>query len=365
MKKHFYIILFSVGFLACTRSVPQEMKRSIKLNQSASSLLEWETSEDNPKNIFQRHREEFKTNPELGSEVCRALSQLKEQDLVLFEEEINNPANESLLKDCRSSLKKKLESYWLEQKKILHPSSLNFSFPVRTEKRDLTKGYRAATGDVQPKELILTFDDGPHPTRTSQVLDILKSVNAKAMFFTLGQNVRANPSLVQREAQEEHIIGSHSITHRCLANTANCIKANGGKALTFDEAVAEIRGGHQAVYDALGFVDPFFRFPYGETSPELVSFLAEKQVAQFHWYIDSEDWRNRSNQELLQSTLAQVDKKQRGIILFHDIQRRTVEILPDFLKAIYDRGYSLVILQSADEKERFNSQLVTKHRETY
>jgi hypothetical protein len=55
-----------------------------------------------------------------------------------------------------------------------------------------------------------------------------------------------------------------------------------------------------------------------------------------------------------------VDKVQKGIILFHDTQRRTLEILPEFLKTIYGLGYNLVILQSADSRARYKSQLVTK-----
>jgi peptidoglycan/xylan/chitin deacetylase (PgdA/CDA1 family) len=348
---------------ACTKPLQREIRESINFNQRARSFLEWDSAGENPKNIFIRLREESKTNPKLGADVCEELSRLRDQDLSLFEEEINKPANAPLLETCQASLKKKLEEYWLRQKKLLQPPGLNFNFQPRVEKRDLTKGYRAAIGDVHPKELILTFDDGPHKDNTPQILEILKSVNAKVMFFTIGPQVLENPGIISRAANEGHRIGSHSMTHRCLANNAICAKANGGTALSFDESVAEIRGGHQAIYDVLGFVDPFFRFPYGESSSQLSSFLAEKQVAQFYWSIDSEDWRNQSSHNLLQTTLAQIDKNQRGIVLFHDTQRRTLEILPEFLKAIYERGYTLVILESMDENARYNSQLVTKWAE--
>lgn len=360
MTKSCYIILLALGLIACTKPIQHEIQQSIEANQKARGILEWESSEENPRSVFAKIREDFKTNPELGKEVCDSLMALTGQDLSIFEEEINRAENLPVLKTCRDKLKNSLDKYWLEQKKLLPSSVLNFRFQPRIEKRDLSKGYRAATGDVQPKELILTFDDGPDTDLTPQVLDILKAVDAKVMFFPLGPKVRLNPTVIYREAIEGHAIGSHSLTHRCLANNALCTKANNGVALTADEAVAEIRGGHQAVYDVLGFVDPFFRFPYGESDAGLVTYLADRQVAQMYWSIDSTDWKAQTNEDLLKNVLAQVDKNQRGIVLFHDVHRRSLEILPDFLRAIYDRGYTLVVLQSMDDKARYNSQLVTK-----
>jgi peptidoglycan/xylan/chitin deacetylase (PgdA/CDA1 family) len=356
--------MLSVGFLACTRPPQQEIRKSVSSNQTARSILEWESADANPRNLFTKLRIEFKTNAKLGADVCDGLAQLNGQDLSLFEEEINNPANAPLLQDCLVSLKKSLEGYWLQQKKLLQSSGLNFNFQPRVEKRDLSKGYRASTGDVQPKELILTFDDGPHVSNTPQILDILKTVNAKVMFFTLGPHVRENPTVIYRAAMEGHMVGSHSLSHRCLANNTICANSNAGAPLTYEKAVTEIRGGHQAIYDILGFVDPFFRFPYGESDSLLTSFLASKQVAQFYWNIDSGDWRSQTNLNLLQNILSQIDKHQRGIVLFHDTQRRTLEILPEFLAAIYQRGYTLVILQSMDENARDHSQLVTKRVNT-
>lgn len=360
MKRNIYLALISMALVACTKPLHQEIRSSISFNQKAKSLLEWEAADVNPEKIFMRLRGELKTNSGLGSEICKELLELKSQDLPLFEEEINEPANGGLLKECRDPLKKRLEDYWQEQKLLMQTPAPGFSFQPRVEKRDLSKGYRAASGDVQVKELVLTFDDGPHAQYTPQILDILKAVNAKVMFFTLGPLVRGNPDIVFRAAAEGHAVGSHSISHRCLIDNALCKKTNGGMVLTPEEAMAEIRGGHQAVYEVLGFVEPFFRFPYGESNPQLRNFLADKQVGQFHWNIDSGDWRNQTNQELLQNTLAQIDKTQRGIVLFHDIQRRTLEILGEFLKAVYERGYTLVVLQSMDENARYNSQLVTK-----
>ena len=180
------------------------------------------------------------------------------------------------------------------------------------------------------------------------------------MFFALGKSVRANPDALKQVAADGHTVGSHTVTHRCIGSRSICARSNGGRNLTFEEASAEIKGGHQAVYDTLGFVDPFFRFPFGESSPELKNFLKENATGEFYWAIDSNDWRAQSNDDLLKNTLAQIDQRGRGVVLFHDIQRKTAETLPAFLRELYTRGYSVVLLKSSDANARFNSKLVRK-----
>jgi hypothetical protein len=290
-----------VALAACTNKSAPDFQKTVIVNKKAKTYLEWEASDENPKNIFKKYREEYKTNPELPKKVCESLLKLDGSGLSLFEEEINFYENAALVKDCRETLKKSLEEYWQVQKKSIEDTTLNFKFQTRKEKRDLSKGYRAKTGDVALKELILTFDDGPDPTYTNRILDILGMVDAKAMFFLMGPKVLATPDIVKRAAHEGHIMGSHTMTHHCQANNPICAKANGGVAMTYEQAIMDIRGGHQAVYDTLGFVDPFFRFPYGESDPSLTDYLASKQVAQFHWTVESEDWKARPNEELLAS----------------------------------------------------------------
>jgi peptidoglycan/xylan/chitin deacetylase (PgdA/CDA1 family) len=195
---------------------------------------------------------------------------------------------------------------------------------------------------------------------TPSILRSLKEVNAKAVFFALGKAVRANPEALKMVAADGHTVGSHSVTHKCIGTRPNCKGSNGGRVMTFAEASAEVRGGHQAVYDTLGFVDPFFRFPFGESSPELKNYLKESSTGEFYWSIDSNDWKAQSNEEMMRNTLEQIDKRGRGIVLFHDIQRKTAETLPAFLRELYSRGYTVVLLKASDANARYNSKLVKK-----
>ncbi len=337
-------------------------------------MAEWDSSESNPEVLFSEWRKDTARSPEqtekLKEDLCRELKALNGQSLSIFEGEIRDEANSTLLASCKQALLQQLDRYFAAERSTMavpvnalnpQPTSNNFKFPVNVQKRDFSNGYFAVSGDVAKKEVVLTFDDGPSAEYTKTILQALKEVNAKAHFFELGKNVRVNAEITKLVAADGHMVGSHTVTHSCIGNLKECGHANGGVQFSFDAATKEIIGGHQAVYDVLGWVDPMFRFPYGAASPELKKFLAQSATAEFFWSIDTEDWKAQTNENLLRNTLAQLDARGRGIILFHDIQRRTAEILPQFLSELYTRGYSIVQLQPADPTAKYNSKLVKKH----
>lgn len=367
------IFLIFSSLVACGNQVKQSINKTVADNQKAESILDWEQSEAHPEHLFKKWRAEYASEASrrqtLQSDICTELLNLEAQALTLFENEIRNSNNFMLVQSCKQELLSAIEQYYESERMSLDVrlnvmsdggTTNSFQFPVNIQKRDTSNGYFAVTGDVARKEVILTFDDGPSGVYTQSILRSLREVNAKAMFFMLGKNVRANPDIVRKVAQDGHAVGSHSRTHACLGTSRACGRTN-GHIFSFEEAVAEIKGGHQAIQDTLGWVDPFFRFPYGEASPELKNFLKSNSVGEFYWSIDSEDWRAQSNDTLLKNTLSRLEQKGRGNILFHDIQRKTAEILPTLLKELYTRGYSVVLLQSADEAARYNSKIVNRN----
>jgi peptidoglycan/xylan/chitin deacetylase (PgdA/CDA1 family) len=369
----FAVALTSGALVGCGKSASSQISDSVKDNQAAQTKVEWENSPAHPEVLFANWRSEAAKDAEtaasLQKEICEKLTALEGEGLSIFEEEINNSENDGLLLSCKPALKEQLEIYYADQRSHLAVavnanvrvgSKNQFKFPDNVQYRDMSNGYFAVSGDVKPKEVVLTFDDGPNGVYTPSILRTLKEVNAKAVFFALGKAVRANPEALKMVAADGHTVGSHSVDHKCIGTRSNCKGSNGGRVMTFEEASAEIRGGHQAVYDTLGFVDPFFRFPFGESSPELKSFLKDKSTGEFYWSIDSNDWKAQPNDELLSNTLAQIERRGRGIVLFHDIQRRTAETLPAFLRELYSRGYSVVLLKASDANARYNSKLVRK-----
>lgn len=367
-----YIFCF-LCLLGCHSKPSQDVQKAVEANQNAKNLQEYENSSDHPEQVLARWR----SNKDVTSqEVCQALTSLPSYKLMVFSQELEEEANSALLRDCKEPLQSNLQSYHaaLKMSQFYKTSeidgvknNIDFKIPFEIQKRDLSNGYRAVTGDVKTGELILTFDDGPHSQNTASVLASLSAAGIKAMFFQVGKNVEMHPEMTQQVAREGHRVGSHSYSHPCLGGESACGRTNGGHLFSPSEGISQIRRAHQAIYNALGFVDPFFRFPYGASTPELHAFLKESKTGVFAWNIDSEDWkmiesngRPRTNMSVIQSSLKQLDQSRRGIILFHDIHRRTADLLPEFLSQVYRRGYKIVMLVPSDENLRYNSPMVAK-----
>ena len=191
------------------------------------------------------------------------------------------------------------------------------------------------TLDLQDKEVVLTFDDGPIPNRTSAVLATLAKECVKATFFTVGTMASAYPKLVQDEAAAGHSIGTHTWSHRYLTQRRNRNVAH-----------YQIGGGLHAANVALGdqrqALSPFFRFPGLNHNKRLDAFVAKNGLISVSVDIVADDWLLITPKEVLKRTLARLEQRGRGIILMHDIHNRTVQMLPELLRELKTRGYKVV-----------------------
>lgn len=200
----------------------------------------------------------------------------------------------------------------------------------------------ASTSDIilRPGEVILTFDDGPRPGKTNDILATLDDYGVKATFLMLGSAAKAHPALARQVASQGHTVGSHTYNHVDLST------------LTRQVALDEIAKGEAAVADALkgsGHTPaPFFRFPYLSQTGFLRTSLLQGSVVVLDVDIDSKDYFKDDAETVAQRTLARLDARGSGIILFHDIHQRTVDMLPTFLAALQERGYSVVRLVPKD-----------------
>lgn len=194
----------------------------------------------------------------------------------------------------------------------------------------------ASTSDIvlRPGEVILTFDDGPRAGKTPQILDTLDRYGVKATFLMLGSAARSNPELTQLVARRGHTVGSHTYNHTDLSK------------LTRQEALDEIVRGEEAVAEALGTenLSPFFRFPYLSQTGYLRTTLLQGDMVVLDVDIDSKDYYSDTAAVVSRRTLDRIDARGSGIILFHDIHQRTVDMLPGFLAELEARGYSVVRL---------------------
>ena len=194
----------------------------------------------------------------------------------------------------------------------------------------------ATTADIilRPGEVILTFDDGPRPGKTPLILDALDRYGVKATFLMLGSAAEAHPALAQLVARRGHTVGSHTYDHVNLTG------------LSRQAALDEIARGEAAVADALGNeqLAPFFRFPYLSQTGYLRTSLLQGDMVVLDVDIDSKDYYKDSAAVVTARTLERLDARGSGIILFHDIHQRTVDMLPGFLAELEARGYSVVRL---------------------
>jgi peptidoglycan-N-acetylglucosamine deacetylase len=203
---------------------------------------------------------------------------------------------------------------------------------------------------LRPREVVLTFDDGPRPGKTETILDTLDRFGVKATFLMLGQAVERNPELARVVAQRGHTVGSHTFDHTDLTTLAH------------SAALAEMQRGHETIARALAgsghLPSRFFRFPYLAQTGVIRTGAIDRHLIILDVDIDSKDYYKDSSRVVMERTLARLDAQGQGIILFHDIHARTVSMLPDFLEQLQARGYKVVTLRSSGGSA-FDTPLVT------
>src|SRR6185437_1995674 len=241
------------------------------------------------------------------------------------------------------------------------PPPLRLSMPLLENwlaAGDMLRGRTLAissAGDIRlrPHEVILSFDDGPTSGRTEGVLKILDQFGIKAIFMMVGEMAELHPESARAVALDGQTIGTHTYDHPNLSK------------LTPDAAFAEIQHGQQAVAAVLAPVNaapgPFFRFPYLASTWLLQAALYADNTIVMPVNIDSDDYMRDGPRTMLSHLLARLDHEGRGIVLFHDIHPKTLIILPQFLEALAQRGYTVVQLV-ANPPTVFNQPTVTASR---
>ena len=187
-----------------------------------------------------------------------------------------------------------------------------------------------------PKEVVLTFDDGPLPRYTKPILKALDKFCTKATFFYVGKMAMAYPDMVKEVIGRGHTMGTHTWSHPMN------LRRRGLKT-----AQDQIERGFAAVAMAAGEpIAPFFRFPGLSDSPGMLNYLQERGVAAFTVDVVSNDSYISSSSHLVRRTLAQIERQNGGIVLFHDIKSSTARALPTILAALKKRGYKIVHLRA-------------------
>ena len=202
------------------------------------------------------------------------------------------------------------------------------------------------TLELADHEVVLTFDDGPHPPTTSKVLVALAQECVRATFFLIGLHASEHPDMVKRIAREGHSIGHHTFSHPFMAR------------IPFDKAKSEIDRGIAAVELALHGTStttpatPFFRFPYFEATPAELDLLQSRGIVVFGADLWASDWNEMTPEQELKLLTERLAAAGKGIILLHDPKARTAAIMPAFLRYLRENRYRVVHVVPAGASQK-------------
>ncbi|HCT76467.1 MAG TPA: polysaccharide deacetylase [Micromonosporaceae bacterium] len=196
----------------------------------------------------------------------------------------------------------------------------------------IASGRCLSHGGRDRDAVAITFDDGPQPPYTGQVLDILARYGVRATFFCVGLNASACPDLVARIQAEGHILGNHTWSHPFLPELSRVQLVE--QIDRTDEAIARSSG---------GAATKLFRPPYGSRTPDVVSWLADIGSTVVLWDVEPDDWSMPGADTIAQVVLEQT--RPGSIILMHDgggDRSQTVAALPAIIEGVLVRGLRFV-----------------------
>lgn len=212
--------------------------------------------------------------------------------------------------------------------------------------------YGTVFSEVQTpnKVVALTFDDGPYPPYTDQVLDVLKEYHVPATFFVVGKNADNHPELIRRIHMEGHQLGNHTYNH------VDLLKADR------NTVVSEVDRTNKIIAEITGQTPHVVRPPHGFRDPVVMEVMAERGMKVVEWSIMSRDWTNPGVDAIVSRTLSKVQNG--SVILLHDgdgvaskaSRAQTVEALRHIIRELQAQGYRFVtvdeILANSEENPK-------------
>ena len=185
--------------------------------------------------------------------------------------------------------------------------------------------------ETDAKQVALTFDDGPDPKVTPQILATLAKYDAKATFFMLGSRVESYPEIANDVLTAGHELGNHTWTHANLTKMAT------------DSIANEISRTNNIIEQATGQAPTVFRPPYGAFKDDMLNVM---QLPVVLWDVDTLDWKHRDAAQLLTSVKSSVHDGSN--VLMHDIHLSTAQGLDSVLAYLTSEGYEFVTVSELE-----------------
>ena len=181
------------------------------------------------------------------------------------------------------------------------------------------------------KRIALTFDDGPHPRYTPEILDILAEFGVEATFFVVGTNAENYPELIRRELREGHEVGNHTYNHYHTAKmTGEMLRRD---ILACSEAISRITGERTTL----------FRPPEGVCNEDIKALCEAENYTIVLWSVDTRDWAHPTAAQICRNI--RENTKNGSIILMHDFIGKnspTPAVLRQIIPMLQESGYEFV-----------------------
>ncbi|WP_341531057.1 polysaccharide deacetylase family protein [Nostoc sp. UHCC 0302] len=253
---------------------------------------------------------------------------------------VNNIATKVGTQEQIEELKAAMLTSWEQQ-----AQAKGFSYPIPSR----SKGAIIQAAKLLPsqKVIALTFDDGPWPGSTAQVLDILQKNHIKGTFFVIGQNVKNYPGLLKQEIAQGHVIGNHTWHHWY-------------QFLNPQAAAYEIDHTADIIYQTTGLKTNLFRPPGGIMHNGVVDYARNSKYAIILWSSDSVDYSRPAVPKLIRNVFRKA--RPGGIVLMHDgggNRSKTVQALPEIISSFRKQGYRFVTIPELLKLQAQDQNIVT------
>ncbi|MFE0249458.1 bifunctional polysaccharide deacetylase/glycosyltransferase family 2 protein [Streptomyces sp. NPDC059010] len=209
------------------------------------------------------------------------------------------------------------------------------------------RGGQATTVSVPDKTIALTFDDGPNPTWTPQVLEILRKYDVPGTFFVVGSMVSRYPSIVSDMVEQGNEVGIHTFTHVDLSYQSDA-RVN-----------REMQQTQLALAGAAGITTTLFRAPYSSETDAIDNYswpvyekLGEDGYTSVFVDTDSDDWKRPGVSKIIK--WATPEDGEGASVLFHDAggeRSQTIKALPTYIEKMKAKGYTFTTISGALQEE--------------